>query len=370
MDRIGKMIKQLNDSDEKAEEIIRELIDEGVSALPQILNAIRNGPTPAHILLRQVILQISDSTMMDEMKVLLDDKNSYIRSIAYRILGRSSDQSITDKIEQYLEDDILLESDRVWAAKALGDGLHFHSLPILREQIRILDKDDAIHYYPELTLAISYAMARLGDSSALPHVLELSKEQDISVRLSALKLLRFFSGSGVFEQLKSVLVDSILEIRKDALDAFFLLGTKSATYCIWKLCKDENQVIAQHARKRFAQITGTEIQDEDLIKDFNKYLDDKGIEINNKVCFRSGYPINVQSLVKSIIDSKPSVDLLDELFAITGNRFGHDPEIWIYANPPDYSSLVSSWLVENGSKYSIGSLNKLGFAQSFAPMLE
>lgn len=377
MNHIEELIEQLYTSGDKAKEIIPELVKAGICALPLILNAIRNGPTWAKTSLRQAVLQIDDPGMQDEMMILLDDENSYIRSIAYRILSRSNDRHVIDKLEEILvSDEIFNESDKRWAAEALGDGKHSHSLSVLRKQLSILVEDDAFLYSPDLTLALAYSMAQLGDSSALRFVLELCRNEDETVRLSAVKYLRFFSGPGVFGQLKAALGETCSEIRKDAIDALFLIGTKNAAYQIWESCKDENILVAEHAVRRLTQITGKEIAECELIKDFDKWLESEEIGLNDEVCFRSGAPINIPLRVKELTNPQLQSDFfglrnfLEEFFIITGNRLGYDPEIWFHANPPDYRLIVDSWLEEHGNKYSTGTLYKFSFEQELKMMRE
>ena len=364
MQDIDKIIEQLNESTWDEEERVRELIGKGIEALPKMLDAIRNGPTPIHILLKQVILQINDHSIMDEMRLLLDDENAYIRHIVYRILSRTSDREVIERMKEDVLNDRLPDSDRGYAAKALGEGLHLEALPTLKEQLDILDKEDNILYSPDLTLAIAEAMVRLGDSSALPYVLELCRhEDDLFTQLLATKKLRFFSGQEVFEQLRRTLESSDYEMKEDAVDALSLLGTKGAAFSIWEACKDEDESFARYARNRFTRITGIEVQEGDLQKGFNEYLAEKEVVMSDNMCFRSGKPIDVEALVKKLTESEPSVAFLEELFTITGNRFGHDPDIWIYAKEPDYNAFAHSWLDKNQGKYSAGNLYKFGVAQ-------
>lgn len=362
------LIEQISDSDDKAGQIIFQLVNEGISVLPSILNAIRNGPSHSIIMLVQVVLQLTDPKIKDEMLVLLDDKNRYIRSVAYRVLSKFKDQDVVEKFEEKLQSTKFSERDIILAATAIGEGNHFNSLPILKKLLVRAVDTESIYYSPDIILAIAHSMAKLGDNSALPYVLELYENKDPVVILKTIKQLSFFCGSGVFKVLKNALYNPIREIREDALDGLFLIGTKSAAQQIWNSCKDKEPDISQRAMYRLTQITGKKVETNYLVKEFDEWLDKNDIELNNKCCFRFGQPIDVPMLVKKITEPKPEKILLEELFVITGNRFGHDPEVWIYAKQPDYNVLVNSWLQENESRYITGKLYKFGFLQDLSLM--
>jgi hypothetical protein len=62
-------------------------------------------------------------------------------------------------------------------------------------------------------------------------------------------------------------------------------------------------------------------------------------------------------------DSENRESLIEELYTITGFGFGHDPEVWIYAKPIDYSQVIKTWLDRYSSGYEDGILYKFGFPQ-------
>ncbi len=365
MNSYDKLIELIDASDEETKQIvICQLVNRGIDGLHLILNAIRNGSGNTGIILRQAILQIKDPKIKYEMFALLGDTNPYIRHTAYRVLSRYQDLDVV----QILEEKIGSKSfnDGILAAEAIGEGKHFNSLPILRKNLESASDKKSIYYSYDLILAIAYSMAQLGDGSALPYILKLCEDKDPYVRLKSIELLKYFSGPEVFKALKKALSRRNNEIRQDALDGLFFIGTKDAANLIWNLCKDKNLHISERAMYRLAQLTGKEVDINDIAMGFDKWLERNKVILDNKYCYRLGQPINVPSLVKTLTEDKPEYKqyrLLDEIFVITGNRFGKDPEIWFYVKEPDYKSLVNDWLKENESKYINGKLYKFGFLQ-------
>jgi hypothetical protein len=201
-------------------------------------------------------------------------------------------------------------------------------------------------------------------------VLKLSKDKAFDVKVHAIQYLNFFSGPGIFTRLKKAISERNEEIRISALDALYYLGNRNSAYELWNLRRHSNSYISEHARWRLSLITGI---DEEIIKksnNFDKLLDMYELVITNEACYRLGKPIDVPAMVKEMIECKPTEYQLIELHNITGCWFGYHPDIWIYADEPDYKSNAIQWLEENEYKYTAGTLYKLGFPQNILQMKE
>jgi hypothetical protein len=81
-------------------------------------------------------------------------------------------------------------------------------------------------------------------------------------------------------------------------------------------------------------------------------------------------------LVKQLTDPQLQEDYyglrdhFEEIFTITGNRLGYNPEVFHYASPPVNNQGIDSWLKEYRSEYSAGNLYKFGFLQDISLMQE
>lgn len=368
---IQSLIAELEESDETAERVIPKLVGCGTSALSLLLDAIRNGPSSSQILLRQVILQMNPLELMDEVIGILEDEHPYVRSIAYNMLGKSRDPAVCSNLSQRVLDEMAPESDRVWAAKALGE---FGIPTILGELRRVIEQiveDESLNYQSELVISTSISMARLGDQCGYPYVLELSNHEDPTVRASAVKALRYLVGPGLLKRLHAALRDDYREIRIDAVDAMFYLGTNDALYAISELLEDEDPNVEQHVRLRVQALIGEELPETDWSKRFRMWYERNAADLKRDVCYRSGHKLRVSELVNQLREQPVSRELLvEELYTITGCRFGHDPEVWIYAEPIDYLNIGARWLKDYGVSYSDGVLYKFGFQQDLSTIVD
>jgi hypothetical protein len=232
-----------------------------------------------------------------------------------------------------------------------------------------IDEEDFDESLLQLLPLIVIALAKLGNYEIAPITLLLThyKSDDIYsdaeiVRTNATKALQYVVIPGIFAFLKVALHDDYDEVRLEAIDAMFYLGTREAIIELISCVDDENSIVLNNVLVRLHDLTGMWFQADTQEVNLQKWWEEHQAEYKSEICYRLGKPIHIPSVIALLEESHKAKPIIQELKIITGVDFGSYPEgINQGLNLP--IQIAQLWWIKEGHKFEDGCLYKYGYKQ-------
>ncbi|MEQ9358014.1 HEAT repeat domain-containing protein [Coleofasciculus chthonoplastes] len=369
MNKIENLIENVKKNDAEASASTSSLVQLGVTAVPSIISAMRESSTREARNLRQVIFHINNPEIVPLMIPLLNEENTYLRSTAFKMLGKLKDRRALQPLINQLMDVENLESARTWAANALGELQDSQAIEQLLRVVEQTLEQDELKYHYNFVISTIVALAKLGDQQKASLIISLAREEDSIIRIEAVKALKHIVAPGLFSVLKEALHDQITEIRRDAMDAMFYLGVKEVIRELIFCVEDENSDLSQEAIYKLHGLTGEGLDDNQKIEELEKWWDEYKNELVGNVCYRLCQPIWLPNVIKVLENNqhKPNKQsqLIQELYIITGKNFAEfSPKLSVEHD--DLNSVVvcaKTWWQQEGNRFEPGCLYKYGQKQ-------
>jgi HEAT repeat protein len=363
MDEVTKLIRKAKRDSAGAEEAASRLADAGADAAPAIIRAMRKDPEGNTFYLRRALLQMRDPKLVPLMLELLSEEETYLRSTAFEVLGQSGDERGFKPLLEQLQDKENLATARLWAAKALGELKDARAVPALLELIEEIGETRVPKHRAGLLIETVVALAKLGRQEKSPAVIALAGHRDQSLRTSAVKALKYLVGPGLFPALQKALRARNDEIRQDAIDAIFYLGSKESIEELGRRAGDANPDMATEKIARLRDLTGVELDFYAKPEKIRRALAELKKEFEPGVCYRLGRPIHLPDVIAQLKSPFRRGKLVEELRVITGQDFARGRQVATGEQPQLFEE-AQKWWQREGRKFKPGRLYKYGWEQS------
>lgn len=349
-DDIDALIVTAAGSGAEAAAAARRLADFGAPALEPVVRALREragGPTGR---LSDALIRLGDDrTLTPAFVDLLDADGSELSRTGHRALARAG--AVAPLVER-VKDANRRETRRRWAAEALGE---MRATGVTRDLNQTLAQTDHAEL-PWLTIGLGLALAKLGDASGGAALLRESASDDRTVRADAVGALRHAAVPGLFDALSRSLGDASVEVQRNALDALGLLGTRDALDRLVDATDGPSGTVAAVAARRFGEVTGRPFDAGEEVRPSWTAMRD---EYDADTTYRLGAPVSLELLIGLLDEPASRMTILEELYILTGRRFGVDS---LQSEDEQRSSIeaLRVWAREHRDEFPPGRLYKHG----------
>jgi HEAT repeat protein len=363
MDEVAKLIRKAKGSSTGAEDAASRLAAAGAEAAPSIIRAMRKDPEGNTFYLRRALLQMHDPELVPLMVELLDEEETYLRSTAFEVLGLSRDERGFEPLLGQLEDEANLASARLWAAKALGELGNAGAAAALLSLVEEVGESRPPKHLAGLLIEAVVALAKLGRQEKAPAVIALAEHRDQSIRVGAVKALKYLVGPGLFPALQKALRARNDEIRQDAIEAVAYLGARESIEELGKRAADSNPDFATEKIARLRDLTGEEFDFYARPEQIRRALSGLRKEFEPGVCYRLGRPIRLPDVMAQLKTPFRLRKIVEELRVITGQDFARGRQVKGGEQPLLFEE-AQEWWRREGDKFKPGRLYKYGWEQS------
>lgn len=218
------------------------------------------------------------------------------------------------------------------------------------------------------------ALAKLGRHDYLSIVIGLAKyastdpySEDQVIRAMAVEAFQYTVGPGVFSTLQLSLHDEYYEVRAQAVDAMFYLGTKEGMSELIKCRDDVDPYLSDNILIRLSELTGVSYAELKGEKNLLSWWKTKQISFKSDVCYRFGLPIDLSQVILLLKEPHMRQQIIKELQIITGEDFGFNPYIRIEKQNA-LLRVAQEWWKENSRFYKVGGLYKYGCQQDLGAL--
>ncbi|MGK4591793.1 HEAT repeat domain-containing protein [Amycolatopsis sp. w19] len=310
MSDLERLVQDAAGDDEAA---ARKLIARGAAALPAVFDALARASWFSPVgLLPYVVRRIHQSDAVPLLLEHIDAEQRELHTSSLAALGRSRDDRALRPLTELLSDQHALTTTRAHAAAALGDlGFEEAVKPLGEALAEAAAEDPEVEEWPMLVVATATALAKLGDYGGFSALTGLLDVPFAPTRARATGGFRLFAGPAVLAALSRCADDDDPEVREQAIDPLFLMGTPECIDLLVAHLGDPDESVASRIAIRVRDCLGTDAEDlksawQDLREDFAA-----------DVCHRLGRPIRFLDLV-DLLAAGDRPDVAPELRTITG----------------------------------------------------
>lgn len=349
---------------------LQELVQQGPTAIPQIIEAVRKGDASQAFNLTQVMYRIDTSDTTAEMQQYLFDDLVPLRTIAFNALGQSRNRSALQPLVDILVNADNREMIRAQAAKSLGELGFQEAIVPLSQTIQELTDNEELDYRTTLTIETVAALAKLGNQEYVRNILFLFDDTDGTIRLKVGKAAKYFVPE-MYSITEQLLSDEFSEIRKDAIDTLFYFGSKAVITPLISATADEYADVREHAIRRINAITGQAFPQDATFETLKDQWQTIATNFDSGVCYRQGHPLQIQDIIKSIeTDFPQSALLFEELRVIAGSQIGFREGMIVVESDQDrLINSIHQWWSKKHTDLTPGGFYKYGFRYDLSDIM-
>jgi hypothetical protein len=224
-------------------------------------------------------------------------------------------------------------------------------------------------------LEAATALAKLGDQrhayvpvQVVEHPFMRPKQPDpYALRSAAASALKHVVAPGMFGVLERAVLDTNVEVRREAIRAAFYLGLPESFRVLMGAARDRDSQVRNNAKVFLARLAGMDDAKDWTPARWTSWWAKAEGRFQKGVCYRMGRPIVIGDIVELLADPLALRDAADELRITTGDDFGYDRERG--HDQPGVATRGRAWWKENGGRFPPGRLFKHGFEQPIESVL-
>jgi HEAT repeat protein len=379
MEEISQLIKDMNTDNPTAEKAVAKLVSIGMPAVPAVIDAIR-ADSEATWKLSKILLQIHHPDLVPVLIELLQEEDTNLVMTACQALGQSKDdralQPLLDALSSWRQSmaiEVLGELGNPQAVeRLLRIAEEILSQPHVSQAIDgKLDTDEEDFDESPLRLlpTVIIALAKLGNykiaSVAIPltryHSEDVYSDAEI-IRTNAVKALQYVVVPGMLPALQAALHDDYNEVRMQAVDAVFYLGTKQAISELIACVQDKSSIVVNNVLVRLHDLTKTWFEDDAQVEQLQDWWKQHQNQYESGICYRLGKPLHLQDVIALLEDANQRKSVIQELKIITGMDFTFNPSV-VTQGQDELIKRAQQWWEEEGHRFENGCLYKYGYKQ-------
>jgi hypothetical protein len=329
-------------------EAIDSLIDEGASALADVMRASAAAEGATADTLGEVARRIATRESADIVApYLTGDAPLDTFATAVDVLARIGDPA--GQLQKFAASPEG-ETRRGLAVRGIGRTGDSKHIAAVKALAKAAEGDE------EWVLLVDCieALTRLGDHSLDERAAELLGSRKVEPKLRAASIMPYLFFPGLYDLLQTATKQRNAEIRRHAFEALQYLGTGVSAKELGKAVNDRDGLTREHARARFAALTGSEAEAPTEAAKVAAHLSDD-------VCHRDGNPIELGVVASKISETNLRPDVVRELHVITGQDFDFNPSR--DSNDDAVVGRVEQWVAANGARFGRGKCYKFGHEQ-------
>ncbi|MFI6289390.1 HEAT repeat domain-containing protein [Streptomyces sp. NPDC051018] len=341
------------DESERAERAVHDLLAAGPQALRCVLSAAVERADRHHPSLYEVVRR---STGPEAVPVLLAHTGAGPHALEAAVLyalARSDGDEGPDQVEAILADRTALYTTRAAAAEALQGAARPAAGEVLREVLAEQHREPENPEWPLLLVATAVALATTGDHSGAAALRSLLASPHELARAMAVGAYRLVLDEDSLRLLARALADPGIEVRREAVDPVFLIGSPAAADLLLRSAREDlDDQVRYNALIRFGDIAGLALggDPENL-----PFADERWRELRDTldpaVCHRFGVPITLADLVEEFTDEELlRTSVAEELRLLTGvdvptayARHGLDAALRSVRDVPFTTGRIHKW---------------------------
>jgi HEAT repeat protein len=300
---------------------IRRLIELGTAVLNQVVTAFETDPYNSPGLAEVIRRNRSPEAVSVHLRNLESDSLPLSRC-SMEAVGASGDPAAMQHLVQILTDEDKFETRRALAASALGAHADSDVLAALRETVdrqasRMAEDED-----PQfLLIKAVVALAKHGDHSRAPLLLEIASNPDSESQEEAVQALEAAVADGMIETLTTISRDPSPIFAVLAAKPLFLLGDLKSCEALQAMAQSDDSDVSQTAMSYLWRLLGTDPRDSDQLNMARREWAPVVMAMAKGVCYRAGRPVDIAQLVETLRHSDDTwlrEKLADELQIRTG----------------------------------------------------
>lgn len=367
---IESLIEKAGEKGAQASIAALRLVEIGSPAAPLVVEAIRRSkPMPSDQLM-DIIPEMRAPEIVPLMIQLLRDSNPFVAVVAARALGSSKDSRAFEPLVNLVCDETLSITLRGWAADALAELGDARAVPELLGIVRAIAAKRKLKEQAQLVRFITVALAKLGNQDAAEIAISMVSHRVRYVREEGALTLKHVVGRGLFSALHLALRSKSKTVRDEAIDSISFLGLRESIKELIAVVEDDGSDwdLMLNALYRLRGLTGEEFDEADQWRD---WWTSHQSEFTPSVCYRMGKPLDMKEFVSLLQKAEPLalVWLLEELYIITGERFGLQP-FKLIEEQDETLTRAQNWLSENADRFERGVVYKYGHKQVIRHVFE
>lgn len=360
--KITRLIQQALTHGLAAHEAVSELVTIGMSAVPSVIEALRQlNPQENSVNLCRVLMSISDPDLVPTIVTILHEKNIDLVITAFRVLGYSHDPRAYEPLLDFMSDVENRDARRSLAANAIGELGNTQAIPVL---LQVVDEAKEKKSY-ELALSAIIALAKLGNHEKGSLVIWLvSYIKDPVIQPRAAEALKYVVVGGLFQALRKVVRNKQVEVCLHGINALFYLGVKESIEELISLVKNKNPIISIQALARINDLTGEDFAEDILVKDLQNWWKANEHRFPEGNCLRLGKSIWLPDVIGLLAEPNIRERTVQELQMITGRNSVSRLIIPIREQEALLRNTQKWWEQEGESQFVAGHLYKYGYEQN------
>ncbi|MET8677335.1 hypothetical protein ABZW18_07040 [Streptomyces sp. NPDC004647] len=336
---------------------IRRLLGLGSNALGQVVTAFEMDPFNSPGLAEVIRRNRSPEAVAVHLRNLESDSIELSR-YSMEAVGASGDPAAMLRLVQILTDEEEFETQRAMAASALGAHADSNVLAALRETVdrqaaRIADDED-----PQfLLIEAVVTLAKHGDHSRAPLLLEITSNPDSVAQEEAVQALEVAIADGMIETLATISRDPSPILAVLAAKPLFLLGDLKSCEKLQAMAQSDDYDVSQTAMSYLWRLLGTEPRDSHELNVARREWAAVVSDMARGICYRTGHPINIGQLVETLMSSE-DMWLREQLTDELQNRTGFDVQgAILWEEEQEFAHRV------NERRFTEGALYRWGYRQ-------
>jgi len=167
-----------------------------------------------------------------------------------------------------------------------------------------------------LLVSAATALAKIGQHSGFDKVVALLDVDFAPTRALAVHALSLLTGPTMLDALGRGISDEHAEVRMEAIDPLFLLGTTDSVNLLVDHLDDSDDEVADRSRVRAADCLGIDANGD--ASTIEATWRKRRPDFADGVCHRLGRPIEVTAVADLLAAETPRPEMADELRTITG----------------------------------------------------
>jgi len=352
---VDELIQQARPGGPQATGAIRQLLHLGLSVLDRSITAFEMEPM-ASPGLGEVISRSNSPEAVPALLDKMDSASIALSKCSMNALATSQDPRALERLLEFVTDESRLETRRSLAASALGAASGVDVPAALKWVVdqqagSKADPDDDPQF---LLIEAIVALAKHGDHSRAPLLLELASNQFSAAQELAIKGLELAVADGMIEALAAASRSPATSVAILAAKPLFLLGTAQSAEVLHSMTTSDEFDVHRNARIYAARILGIEFTERDETAQLEIEWNNARESMTEQTCYRSGRPIQLSRLAESLEqgdNARLQVEVADE-FRI---RTGLDAQgALLLGNTQELLRSVNRMHLEDGALYRWG----------------
>ncbi|MFP1624513.1 HEAT repeat domain-containing protein [Streptomyces sp. 5K101] len=336
---------------------IRRLLGLGATVLDKVVTAFAVDPYNSPGLAEVIRRNRSPEAVSVHLGNLESDSLPLAR-YSMEAVGASGNQAAIQHLVEILTDEDRFETRRALAASALGAHADSDVLAALRETVdrqaaRVAEEEEP----QSLLIKAVVALAKHGDHSRAPLLLEIASNPDSEAQEEAVQALEVAVTDGMIETLATVSRDPSPIFAVLAAKPLFLLGDLKSYETLQAMAQSDEHDVSQTAMSYLWRLLGTEPRDVDQLNVARREWAPVASAMSRGICYRAGRPVDITQLVETLRHSDDTW-LIGQLTDELQNRTGIDVQgAILWEQQQELAHLV------NERRFALGALYRWGHLQ-------